>query len=72
MIRIAICDDERFQAELLQGYVKEWGQVRRKPAGTALFSSGNAFLFAWDLFWAAARLWRPRRVFVRYLRPWPP
>lgn len=48
MIRIAICDDERFQAELLQGYVKEWGRVRREPADTAIFPSGDAFLFAWE------------------------
>lgn len=48
MYRIAICDDERPQAELLQGYVAGWSHQRREPVETGLFPSAEAFLFAWE------------------------
>lgn len=49
MYRIAICDDERTQVELLRNYVAEWAAgARREPVETGLFPSGDAFLFAWE------------------------
>lgn len=48
MYRIAICDDERSQAELLRGYVEDWAAGRRELADTGIFPSGDAFLFAWE------------------------
>lgn len=48
MRRIAICDDEREQSELLRGYVKEWSALRGEPVEIHLFPSGEAFLFGWE------------------------
>ena len=47
-MRIAICDDERSQADLLLGYVDSWSRVHREPVEAAVFPSGEAFLFAWE------------------------
>lgn len=48
MRRIAICDDEQEQSELLRGYVKEWSALRGEPVEIHLFPSGEAFLFRWE------------------------
>ncbi|WP_369298660.1 LytR/AlgR family response regulator transcription factor [uncultured Neglectibacter sp.] len=48
MRRIAICDDEQEQSELLRGYVKEWSALRGEPVEIHLFPSGEAFLFGWE------------------------
>lgn len=48
MYRIAICDDECSQAELLRGYVNDWAAERKELADTSIFPSGDAFLFAWE------------------------
>lgn len=47
-MRIAICDDERTQADLLEGLAESWSRARREPIETALFPSGEAFLFAFE------------------------
>lgn len=48
MRRIAICDDEPAQAELLRGFVQDWSRDRREPAEIRLFPSGDAFWFNWE------------------------
>lgn len=48
MRRIAICDDEPAQAELLKGFVLDWARDRRQPSEAVLFPSGDAFWFAWE------------------------
>lgn len=48
MRKIAICDDEREQLALLQGYVEEWSRLRCEPVEIRLFPSGEAFLFQWE------------------------
>ena len=47
-MRIAICDDERSQADLLRGCVEDWSRARHEPAEAVLFPGGQAFLFAWE------------------------
>lgn len=47
-MRIAICDDEQSQAELLRGYAEEWSRARHEPVEISAFPSGEAFLFAWE------------------------
>lgn len=48
MRRIAICDDEPAQAELLRGFVTDWARDRREPSEIRLFPSGDAFWFCWE------------------------
>ena len=48
MRRIAICDDEPAQAELLRGFVNDWARDRREPSEIRLFPSGDAFWFCWE------------------------
>lgn len=47
-MRIAVCDDEQSQADLLQGHVAGWGRAQHEPVETAVFPSSEAFLFAWE------------------------
>ena len=47
-MRIAICDDEAVQQELLRKYLEEWTGKNGEVLETELFSSGESFLFAWD------------------------
>lgn len=48
MKRIAVCDDESSQTELLHGYIADWSRVRREAAEAVVFPSGEAFWFAWE------------------------
>ncbi|WP_300684795.1 LytR/AlgR family response regulator transcription factor [Acutalibacter sp. 1XD8-36] len=48
MRRIAICDDEPAQAELLRSFVQDWARDRREPSEVRLFPSGDAFWFVWE------------------------
>lgn len=48
MRRIAICDDESAQAELLRGFVFDWSRDRREPSEVQVFPCGDAFWFCWD------------------------
>lgn len=48
MRKIAICDDESAQAQLLRGYVKQWGIERREAVEIRLFPSAESFLFHWE------------------------
>lgn len=47
-MRIAICDDEAVQQQMLRKYLEEWTQMRGEMLETALFMSGESFLFAWE------------------------
>lgn len=48
MRRIAICDDENAQAQLLRSYAEQWGIERREAVDVQLFPSAEAFLFDWE------------------------
>lgn len=47
-MRIAVCDDEKVQRELLKKYLAEWEESRKNPLEIRTFSSGEEFLFAWE------------------------
>lgn len=47
-MRIAICDDEKAQQQLLQKYLEEWARASGTPLKTELFASAEAFSFAWE------------------------
>lgn len=47
-MKIAICDDEQVQLELLKKYVEEWGTFRSISLQFMLFESAEAFLFQWE------------------------
>lgn len=57
-MRIAICDDEYTQADLLRSYVESWSRSQREPSEISVFPSSEAFLFAWgeDKAWNALLL----------------
>lgn len=44
--RIAICDDERSQAEELRALVLAWGKDAGADCAAEIFASAEAFLFA--------------------------
>jgi len=47
-MRIAVCDDEQVQRELLNKYLLEWGKEHGIIVHTSLFPSGESFLFSWE------------------------
>lgn len=47
-MRIAICDDEAVQQQILQKYLEEWAKVSGEVLETELFISGESFLFTWE------------------------
>ncbi len=47
-MRIAICDDEAAQRQLLKKYLEEWASQNRVILETELFAGGESFLFAWE------------------------
>lgn len=47
-MRIAICDDETAQQQLLSKYLHEWGASRGIPIEIAAFPDGESLLFAWE------------------------
>lgn len=46
-MRIAICDDEILQLELLNNYVEKWATEGKVNCNIELFSSGESFHFHW-------------------------
>lgn len=46
-MRIAIVDDEKPQAELIEKYARAWAEGRRLRLAADIFTSAEAFLFAW-------------------------
>lgn len=47
-MRIAICDDEKGEQQLLQKYIGEWAERKGVPVQTVSFDSGEHFAFAWE------------------------
>ena len=47
-MRIAICDDEKAQRQLLKKYLEEWAAKNKVILETELFVSGESFLFSWE------------------------
>ncbi len=47
-MRIAVCEDEAVQRELLGRYVQEWAQAAGARTEVVFFDSGGSFLFAWE------------------------
>lgn len=47
-MRIAVCEDEAAQRQLLGGYVQEWAEETQVRTDVAFFDSGESFLFAWE------------------------
>ena len=46
-MRIAVCEDEAAQRQLLGGYVQEWAEETQVRTDVAFVDSGESFLFAW-------------------------
>lgn len=47
-MRVAICDDEEVQQQLLENYLKEWAALNEVIIEIKLFQSGEQFLFLWE------------------------
>lgn len=47
-MRIAICDDEEAQRELIVKYLLEWADTRKIHVETLSFSGSEGFLFQWE------------------------
>ncbi len=48
LLKAAICDDEPQQAGMLEKYVAEWAANSGLPVQIKIFSSAEAFRFAWE------------------------
>lgn len=47
-MKVAICDDEKAERELIERFLKEWASKREKNLETVCFSSGEGFWFSWE------------------------
>ena len=47
-MRVAICDDEAAQQQLMAKYLQEWGDLRGIPMELVTFPDGESLLFAWE------------------------
>lgn len=47
-MKIAICDDEKSEQQLLCKYVEEWASGRGQRAELSCFDSAESFLFSWE------------------------
>lgn len=47
-MRVAICDDEQTQRELITKYLNEWAKLRNVDMSITAFSDGSKLLFAWE------------------------
>lgn len=47
-MRIAICDDEKAQQELLQSYIQSWAEETSEKVSISCFQSAEQFLFSWE------------------------
>lgn len=48
-INVAICEDNKVEAELLEKYVKNWAVKNNTSVRTEVFYSGEAFEFSWSM-----------------------
>lgn len=47
-MRVAVCDDETAQQQLMEKYLREWGGQRSILMDTVMFPDGESLLFAWE------------------------
>lgn len=47
MIRVAVCDDDQLQINILINYIEEWGNNNNIRVKIDYFKNGEAFLFEW-------------------------
>lgn len=47
-MRIAICDDEKTQCQLLEKYLREWAVSQCLPLETVSFCDAESFMFQWE------------------------
>lgn len=47
-MRIAICDDEVIQQELLKNYIEDWGAIHEEKVAVNCFACAEEFLFSWE------------------------
>ncbi len=47
-MKIAVCDDQSIQVDLINDYIKEWAKKSGINVYIDNFSSGESFLFEWD------------------------
>lgn len=47
-MRVAICDDEAVQQQILRKFLEEWARMKGEVLETELFDSGESLLFAWE------------------------
>ena len=48
MLRIAICEDESIQAQLLKKYLEEWAVGRKFSINIECYENASSFLFQWE------------------------
>lgn len=48
MIKIAVCDDEKSERQLLCKYIEEWAAGKGDTAAIRCFESAESFLFSWE------------------------
>lgn len=48
MWKIAICDDEKSERQLLCKYIEEWAEKKGEAAAIRCFESAESFLFSWE------------------------
>ena len=48
MLRVAVCDDEEVQQELMASYVHDWAKRYNHTVEVRCFDSAEAFAFAWE------------------------
>lgn len=46
--RVAICDDDRDELNALRSLAEKWGRISGRPCQVSVFSSAEAFLFAYE------------------------
>lgn len=47
-MKVAICDDEKSEQQLLCKYVEEWAAGKKQRAELSCFDSAESFLFSWE------------------------
>jgi len=47
-IKIAVCDDEEKERQLLGRYIEEWAKERNTAAEVRCFESAESFFFSWE------------------------
>ena len=48
VLRMAVCDDESAQMELMNRYLLEWAQDRKVKCAVKCYESAESFLFDWE------------------------